>query len=189
MNRAVFFDRDDTLIKNVPYLGDPARVTLMPGVREHLPRLAAAGFLLFLVSNQSGVGRGLITREQVAAVNAEMFRRLGGDDFAGLYLCYAAPGQPDADGERKPAPGLLFRARDEHGLDLAASVLVGDRLSDVQCGRNAGCRSVLLLHATEDAPAERERAKQLADFVAKDFAAAVDWILQQATPGRGGRGD
>ncbi|MDR1304745.1 MAG: HAD-IIIA family hydrolase [Verrucomicrobiales bacterium] len=179
MKRAIFFDRDDTLIKNVPYLGDPAQVVLMPRVRESLPRLSAAGFMLFLVSNQSGVGRGLITREQVAAVNEEMFRQLGGDFFAGVYMCYAAPGQPDAAGERKPAPGLLFKARDEHGLDLTNSVFVGDRLSDVQCGHNAGCRSVLLLHDTEDTAADRQRARGVADFIAEDFAVAVEWILQQ----------
>jgi D-glycero-D-manno-heptose 1,7-bisphosphate phosphatase len=176
--RAIFFDRDDTLIKNVPYLGDPSQVMLMPKVRKYLPRLKAAGFELFLVSNQSGVGRGLITKEQVAAVNAEMCRQLGGNYFSGLYMCYAAPGQPDANGERKPGPGLLFKARDEHDLDLAVSVFVGDRISDVQCGINAGCRSVLLLHDTEDSAGEREQAKRLAHFIAKDFAAAVDWILE-----------
>ncbi|MDR2463624.1 MAG: HAD-IIIA family hydrolase [Verrucomicrobiales bacterium] len=180
-SRAIFFDRDDTLIKNVPYLGDPSRVVLMPRVRENLPRLSAAGFALFLVSNQSGVGRGFITKAQVDAVNDEMFRQLGGNFFTGDYMCYAAPGQPDAAGERKPAPGLLFKARDEHGIDLTASVFVGDRLSDVQCGLNAGCRSVLLLHDTEDGVADRERARGLAHFVAEDFAAATEWILRTLT--------
>jgi D-glycero-D-manno-heptose 1,7-bisphosphate phosphatase len=142
--------------------------------------LKAAGFELFLVSNQSGVGRGLITKEQVAAVNEEMFRQLGGNHFTDLYMCYAAPGQPDASHERKPGPGLLFKARDEHGIDLAVSVFVGDRLSDVQCGLNAGCRSVLLLHDTEDSAAEREKAKKLAHFVAEDFSQAVEWLLASA---------
>ena len=176
--RAIFLDRDDTLIKNVPYLGDPSQVTLMPKVRENLPRLKAAGFELFLVSNQSGVGRGLITKEQVDAVNEEMFRQLGGNLFTGLYMCYAAPGQPDANNERKPGAGLLFKARDEHDLDLTVSVFVGDRISDVQCGINAGCKSVLLLHDTEDSVEEREVAKKLAHFVARDVAEATEWILE-----------
>ena len=179
MKRAIFFDRDDTLIKNVPYLGDPSLVSLMPGVRENLPRLLAAGFELFLISNQSGVGRGLITKEQVDAVNEEMFRQLGGNFFTDLYMCYTAPGQPDANHERKPGAGLLFKARDEHGIDLANSVIIGDRISDVQCGINGGCKSVLLLHDTEDTPEQREQAKQLAHFVAEDFAVAVEWILQK----------
>jgi len=175
--RAIFLDRDDTLIRNVPYLGDPAGVVLMPKVKEFLPKLKSAGFELFLVSNQSGVGRGLITKEQVTAVNEEMFQQLGGNYFSDLYMCYTAPGQPDINSERKPGPGLLFKARDEYGIDLAGSIFVGDRLSDVQCGLNAGCRSVLLLHDTEDSVEEREQAKRAAHFVAGDFAMATDWIL------------
>jgi D-glycero-D-manno-heptose 1,7-bisphosphate phosphatase len=93
-------------------------------------------------------------------------------------MCYAAPGQPDASRERKPGPGLLFKARDEHGIDLTVSVMVGDRLSDVQCGLNAECQSVLLLHDTEDSAADRQRARGLAHFVARDFTVAVEWILK-----------
>jgi D-glycero-D-manno-heptose 1,7-bisphosphate phosphatase len=175
--RAVFFDRDDTLIRNVPYLGDPSQVELLPTVREALETLAKAGFRLFVVSNQSGVGRGLITLDQVAAVNAEMVRQLGGSWLEGFYNCYATPEDPRGENERKPAPGLLLRAAAEHGLDLKRSFMVGDRLSDIQCGKNAGCRSVLVLTAPD-----RDclgQAKAEADGTVETLRAAADWILEQ----------
>ena len=178
MKPPLFLDRDDTLIKNVPYLGDPAGVRLLPGVREHLPRLAAR-FSLFIVSNQSGVGRGLITPAQLDAVNAEMCRQLGGDPFTAIYMCYAAPGQPDPREERKPGIGMLRLAATEYGVDPATGFFVGDRLGDMQCGLHAGCRCVLLLHETTDTPAQREQARGLAHYVAPDFAAAVEWILNE----------
>jgi D-glycero-D-manno-heptose 1,7-bisphosphate phosphatase len=177
MKRAVFFDRDDTLIRNVPYLGDPAQVRLLPGASAALRDLRAAGFGLFIVSNQSGVGRGLITREQVQAVNDEMNRQLGETFFEGIYNCYAAPEDPYAD-ERKPSPILVQRAATEHGLDLKRSFFVGDRLSDMQCGKNAGCRSVLVL--TGIVNQEQEDSRKAADFVTEDLAGAAKWILGMA---------
>jgi D-glycero-D-manno-heptose 1,7-bisphosphate phosphatase len=174
MKRAVFFDRDDTLIRNVPYLGDPTQVRLLPGAAAALRDLRAAGFALFIVSNHSGVGRGLITREQVQAVNDEMHRQLGEMFFDGVYNCYAAPEDPYAE-DRKPSPLLVQRAAAEHALDLKRSFFVGDRLSDMQCGKNAGCRSVLVL--TGIANQEQEDSRQAADFVTEDLAGAVRWIL------------
>ncbi|NBT89638.1 MAG: HAD-IIIA family hydrolase, partial [Verrucomicrobia bacterium] len=90
---AVFLDRDDTLIENIPYLGDPSQVRLMPGAAEACQTLHRAGFLLFIVSNQSGVGRGLITKEQVRAVDQRMESLLGKPGIiSGYYHCFAAPG-------------------------------------------------------------------------------------------------
>lgn len=174
IRRAVFLDRDDTLIYNIPYNGDPSLVKLLPGVKESLHRLKEAGFLLFIVSNQSGVGRRLITHEQVLQVNAEMERQLGKAFFTDVYNCYAAPGDPD-DNTRKPSPAFLFQARDQYQLDLEKSFMVGDRLSDVQCGLNAGCRSVFLLTSEHDS----EEARRLAHYVASTVSQATDWILQK----------
>lgn len=172
---AVFFDRDDTLMRNVPYLGDPALVSIFPGTAEALEKLRDADFELFIVSNQSGVGRGLITPEQVALVTAEMERQLGNSFFTGRYNCFAAPGQP-GDELRKPSPALVNQAAQEHRLDLKKSFMVGDRLSDVLCGKNAGCRSVLVLTGP-DSP-EVEIAKAEADYVAKNLTEAAAWILK-----------
>jgi D-glycero-D-manno-heptose 1,7-bisphosphate phosphatase len=177
--RAVFFDRDDTIIRNVPYLGDPRQVEILPGVAAALKRLQQAGYELFIVSNQSGVGRGLITRDQVAAVNREMIRQLGEPFFTEIYNSYASPEDPYCE-DRKPAPLLVFRARDEHGLDLAHSFFVGDKVIDVQCAVNAGCHPVLVLTGTELSDSEIETARKVAEQTCQDVPEAVAWILSLA---------
>lgn len=168
--RAVFLDRDDTLIPDVPYLGDPAKVTLLPGAREALLRLKQTGFLLIMVSNQSGIARGLITHDQVRAVNAEVARRLLPSALDAIYYSPDGPDEPSET--RKPAPGLLLQAAKEHGIDLARSFMVGDKASDVACGRTAGCRTVRIAKTPPPTAAD-----PTADFTAPDLAAAVDWIL------------
>jgi D-glycero-D-manno-heptose 1,7-bisphosphate phosphatase len=178
MKSAIFLDRDDTIIRNVPYLGDPTLVELMPGALEGLRKFQEKGWPLFVVSNQSGVGRGLITREQVALVNQAMESLLVGIKIAGYYLCYEEPGNESGLTERKPSPALLLRAAREHGLDLASSYMIGDRLSDVQCGKNAGCQSILTLgHSGED---DLDAARSRADFVAENLLVAARWVLGQS---------
>jgi len=176
---AVFLDRDDTLMPNVPYLGDPAKVRAYPEAPAALRRLRAAGFKLIMVSNQSGVGRGMITEEQVTAVNAELFRQLG-TAFDGVYNNFEDPGNPatlppGGVSERKPSPVLVRRAAAELGLDLEQSFFVGDRLSDIRCGHNAGLPVVML--TTNPGQKGHEEAKAEADFVTADLAGAAEWIL------------
>ncbi|MCC6353792.1 MAG: HAD family hydrolase [Verrucomicrobiae bacterium] len=167
--RAVFLDRDDTLIPDIPYLGDPGRVTLLPGARDALLRLQRAGFLLVMVSNQSGIARGLLTHDQVQSVNRMVARHL---HPARLDAIYYSPDGPNAPSEtRKPAPGLLLLAAREHDIDLARSFMIGDKASDVACGRAAGCRTVRI---TTVPPPPTD---PLADFTAPDLKAATDWIL------------
>ncbi len=177
--KAVFFDRDDTLMENVPYLGDPAKVKLLPGAIEAIRALEQAGFALFLVTNQSGVGRGLLTPAQVKAVNDETVRQLGHPAFREIYSAFAHPGGQGnhALSDRKPSPQLLFRAAREHGIALGASFFVGDRLGDVLCGRNAGCRTALV--RTGENAKEWERAGRLADFAADSLAEIAAWIVEQ----------
>ena len=177
---AVFLDRDDTLIENIPYLGDPSQVRLMPGAAEACQILKQAGFPLFVVSNQSGVGRGLITKEQVRAVDLKMESLLGKPRaIDGYYHCYAAPGDP-YDERRKPSPVMLQEAAREHGLDLAYSTMVGNRLSDIEAGLRAGCFTVLLdLHVP---PEDKLEASRVASKVAKDWNSAVEFILDRAKP-------
>jgi D-glycero-D-manno-heptose 1,7-bisphosphate phosphatase len=178
--RAVFLDRDDTLMVNVPYLGDPTRVEIFPEAAQALYALRQAGFMLFVVSNQSGVGRGLITRDQVFAVNAEMKRQLNGDYIEAFFHSYATPDDPYAT-DRKPSPELLLQAAKTHDLDLAASFFIGDRLSDIECGLNAGCRSVLLTHEKssrkESHDHEDAAAREKAHYIASTLMDAADWIL------------
>lgn len=173
--RAVFFDRDDTLMVDVPYCGAPSRVRLLPYAHEALATLKASGFLLFIVSNQSGVGRGLITEKQVHEVNQELVRQLGEDFFTGIYLCFAAPWEND-NNCRKPNPGLILRARDEHDLSLEASFLVGDKPADVLCAKNAGCKSVLVMTGTHGE--QMDQVNKQADYIARDLLQAAEWICQ-----------
>ncbi|MDD4933557.1 MAG: HAD-IIIA family hydrolase [Methylacidiphilaceae bacterium] len=177
--RAVFFDRDDTLIDNVPYLDDPEKVILIEGAQACLARLKAAGFLLFLVSNQSGVGRGWLRREDVDAVNQAILSRLRAPFFSKIYLSFAAPGD-DPSWDRKPSPLLLWRASREFGVELNRSFFVGDRIADVLCGRNAGCQTILLTAKEPKKEVLRAQhwARSLADHVASSLQAATDWILQ-----------
>lgn len=140
--RALLIDRDGTLIVDAHYPRDPAQVAPLPGALDAL-RALQADFALVIVSNQSGIGRGLITRDEARAVHARVVELFGqaGVAFAGAYYCPHAPGAGCAC--RKPAPGLLLDAARELGLDLAASVMLGDKPSDVAAGRAAGCGHAL----------------------------------------------
>ena len=149
--RAVFLDKDGTLIEDVPYNVRPELIRLLPGGAEGLRRLHAAGYRLIVISNQSGVAHGYFAEEALAGVERRLRQLLAeaGVPLAGFYYC---PHHPDgsvaayrvACACRKPEPGLLLRAAREHGLDLARSWFVGDILNDVEAGRRAGCRTILL---------------------------------------------
>jgi D-glycero-D-manno-heptose 1,7-bisphosphate phosphatase len=178
MNKAVFFDRDDTIIVDVPYSGDASKVTLMPGVIEALSLLSSKDYRLFIISNQSGVGRGLITRDQVRAVNNEMLCQLGRPFFTSIYCCYDDPGNP-VDHCRKPSPQMIYQARDEFDLDLAHSFFIGDKLSDMLAGKNAGCRSILVLTSRPDE--NSEHAKTEAEYIAENLYDAAKWIIEFTT--------
>ncbi len=131
---AVLFDRDETIVVDVPFNGDPDRVEPAHNARALLDRLRAAGLPLAVVSNQSGVGRGYITAAQVDAVNRRIDELLG--PFAGFFVCPHSP--QDACECRKPKPKLIFDAARALGVDPACCVVVGDRESDVEAARNAG---------------------------------------------------
>ena len=131
---AVLFDRDETIVADVPFNGDPARVRPAPNAKALLDRLRAAGLPLAVISNQSGIGRGFITHEQVDAVNRRIDETVG--PFAGFFVCPHSP--EDACECRKPKPKLILDAARALGVDPACCVVVGDRESDVEAARNAG---------------------------------------------------
>jgi len=140
--RALFVDRDGTLIADTGYPRDPALVELLPGAADALRELSGS-FALVIVSNQSGIGRGLISEAEARAVHDRVIDRFArvGVEFAGAYYCPHAPG--DGCPCRKPAPGLLLDAARELGLDLTASIMLGDKPSDLTAGRAAGCRHMI----------------------------------------------
>ena len=160
MNKAVFLDRDGTLMFDPGYLGNPEEVALLPDILEGLRALSSAGYLLILITNQSAIGRGYHTAQAVESVNARLVDLLAGEGItvAGVYYC---PHRPDEGCVcRKPAPGLLRDAARDHGLDLASCAMVGDKLTDVQAGIAAGCRISILI-GPEEASQTRYRAENL----------------------------
>lgn len=181
---AVFLDRDGTLIEDVHFLCDPAQIRLLSGAVPALLRLKSAGFRCVLVTNQSAVGRGMITETRLQEIHAEMNRMLAAEGaiLDGIYYCPDAPlsaGCPDlASGDRKPAPGMLLRAAVDLGLNLKSSWMVGDKISDVQAGLNAGCRSILLASDKEDLSSREVRSLAGDYLLAPDLAAAAELILK-----------
>lgn len=167
--RAVFLDRDGTLIEEVDYCNDPGRVRVFPGAVGALQRLRHAGWLTVVVTNQSGLSRGKISPEQYAAVNAEFLRQLPGGIDA-VYFCADHPEKPTP--RRKPGTGMLEEAAREHGIDLSRSWMIGDKAIDVECGRRAGCRTILV-RTGYGAGMENTGA----DFVQEDIVAASDMLL------------
>jgi D-glycero-D-manno-heptose 1,7-bisphosphate phosphatase len=178
--KAIFLDRDGTIIEERNYLKDPAQVVLLSGVATGLKRLQDAGYLLILVTNQSGVGRGYFTMEDVAKVQARLEDLLA---QAGVRLTksYVAPEAPDQPSRgRKPAPQFLFDARDEFGLNLAQCYLIGDKLIDLECGWNAGVRQGILVRTGYGAELERTAPHKIsAAIVLDDLPAAAEWILRK----------
>jgi D-glycero-D-manno-heptose 1,7-bisphosphate phosphatase len=178
MNRAVFLDRDGTMIAEKNYLCRPEDVEIFPATPAGLKRLAGAGFKLFIVSNQSGVGRGYFTLADVDRVNARLCGELARDGIR-FEKIYIAPEKPDAPSHgRKPSPQFLFDARDEFGLDVAHSYLVGDKLIDLECGWNAGVKKSVLVRTGYGAELERTEPDKLTRaVVVDDLNGAADWIL------------
>lgn len=131
---ALFLDRDGTVIDNVPYLDDPARVSLIPGAREAIVAFRARGYAVIIVTNQSGVARGLISPEQYRAVETAVIEVLGPELVDATYVC---PFHPD-HAWRKPRPGMLLAAACDLGLSMAKSTMIGDTLADMIAGAQAG---------------------------------------------------
>jgi D-glycero-D-manno-heptose 1,7-bisphosphate phosphatase len=178
---AIFIDRDGTLNEEVGYLHRPEDVVLIPGAAEALARVNARGIPVIVVTNQSGIGKGRYDLKDFQAVMTRIKEILlaVGAHMDGIYAAphhsqgvgqYAHPDHPD----RKPNPGMLLRAAEDHGLDLSRSWMVGDKEIDLGAGRNAGCK-VALVRTGYGAEVDGS----LADLVAEDLGAAVDRILAE----------
>jgi D-glycero-D-manno-heptose 1,7-bisphosphate phosphatase len=165
---AVLFDRDGTLVVDVPYNGDPAAVRPMPGAVEAVARVRAAGLPTGVVSNQSGIARGILDADRVAAVNARVDAVFGA--FDAWCVCPHAPG--DGCGCRKPRPGLVLEAARRLGVAPADVVVIGDIGADVAAAEAAGARGILV-----PTPVTRPEEVTAAAEVAADLAAAVESAL------------
>ena len=180
--RAVFLDRDGTINEEKEYLHRVEDFEFIPGASEAIRRLKEAGFLVVVVTNQSGVARGYYALEEVAILHRHMQRELEtvGAAVDGIYVC---PHHPvEGVGEfrrecdcRKGRPGMLLRAAREHGIDLSRSYMIGDKIADVEVGEAAGCLPLMVLTGygrTESAKISPDRVLRFADL-----AEATDFIL------------
>src|SRR5438094_6321070 len=172
LSPAVFIDRDGTIMQDADYCSDPREVKIFPRVAEALRRLKSKGFKLIIITNQSGIGRGLITVEQYRAVEAEVLRQLGDGLIDATYFCPDVPGQHST--YRKPAPGMIVDATREHQIDLSRSFLIGDKEIDVECAHNAGVRAILVRTGFQC-----DSTASIADWIADDLPAAVEIILNR----------
>jgi D-glycero-D-manno-heptose 1,7-bisphosphate phosphatase len=183
---AAFIDRDGCLTEEVGYVNHASRIRLLPRTAEAVRRLNAAGVPAVMVTNQAGIARGYFSEDVLRAANEAVESQLaeGQARLDGLYVCMhhptegAPPYRADCDC-RKPRPGLLLRAARELGLDLAASVMIGDRISDVAVGQSVGAAGVLVLTGYGLGEWEHQRHGWTVkpDHVADDLLDAVDWAL------------
>ncbi len=142
MTAAVFFDRDGTLMQDADYCDDPANVKVFEGAANAIRQLKGQGFKIVVVTNQSGIGRGYMTEEDYRAVAREFESQLGSHLIDATYFCPHFP--EDSCACRKPEPGMLLQAAEEHQIDLTKSYLVGDKNSDIECGQRAGTKTILV---------------------------------------------
>jgi D-glycero-D-manno-heptose 1,7-bisphosphate phosphatase len=181
MRPAVFIDKDGTLVRDVPYNVDPARIRLTPGAGPALKLLQESGFALIVITNQPGVGEGRFAAAALERVRARIETLLEPHAVTldGFYFCpHVAAGGAASCPCRKPKPGLLYRAALEHGIDLRRSWMVGDILNDIEAGRRAGCRTALI-----DCGNETEwllAPWRMPDLVATNLGTAARLIAQVA---------
>jgi len=190
--RAVFLDKDGTLVDDIPYNVDPARITLLPGVGESLRRLQDAGFLLFVVSNQPGVALGRFPAAALTAVEARIDELLTGHGvvISAYAWCTHAPASVRSASTlactcRKPRPGLILDTAGTHGVAPERSWMVGDILDDIEAGNRAGCRTILVDRGNET----RWRAGKLRipNAIVYQFADAAALILDGVRGSHAGR--
>ena len=193
MEKAVFLDRDGTIIEDVGYIGERGRVKFLPGVGEAVRSLNENGFRVIIVTNQAGVARGYFTEQTVRGLNRYIQGALA-EQGARIDMIYYCPHHIDGVIEeyrrecycRKPNPGMIEVAAREFDINLADSFVIGDKISDVEAGRRAGCRTALI--AGEDPPDNKEGVIMTADYVAPDLCQAVEWLVKLNCP-EGGIGE
>jgi D-glycero-D-manno-heptose 1,7-bisphosphate phosphatase len=194
--RALFLDRDGVLIRDVHHLTAASQIEILPGVPEALRRLRQNGWTVVVVTNQSVVARGLVTEEELEEIHQVLQERLSarGGPVDAIYYCPHHPQGAVARYRmvcdcRKPRPGLLLRAAEDLGIDLAASIMVGDTGTDIEAGRRAGCRTALIgtpgsaasPRAAADGDAAGADRPTAPDYIASNLQQLAEWIVPVET--------
>jgi len=177
MNKAVFLDRDGTIIKQLPYLSDPEQVELLPNAVPGVKLLRAKGFKIIVLTNQSGIGRGYFSLATLKKVNNRFYELLGksGVPLDKLYFC---PHKPESHCNcRKPKPGMLEQARKDFDINLKESYIIGDKPEDIELGKFTGVCTILVLTGYGEETSKRDSIPKVApNFIAKDLLEAANWI-------------
>jgi histidinol-phosphate phosphatase family protein len=180
LRKAVFIDRDGTINVDVHYLSTPSDLNLYPGVAKGIATLAKGGFLIVIITNQSGIARGNLTHEMLAEIHNRLHALIeeSGGHIDAIYYCPHHPDEKCAC--RKPQPGMLQKAISDMHIDPKQSFIIGDRMLDVEAGKAVGLKAVLVPEAVNEAAVEEEKKKSAAkaDFECRAFPEAVEFILR-----------
>lgn len=181
LSKAVFVDRDGTLNVEDGYITDPSIILLYSDTSAVLKKFSLQGYLVIIISNQSAIGRELMTEDQFESVNQALWDQLrqSNSGYDALYFC---PHTPDDECEcRKPKPGLILQAAVDFDIDLSTSYMIGDKLSDIEAGQRAGCNTVLVLTgkgAEVKEMIERDRLLTQPDTIQASLSDALAWIIE-----------
>jgi histidinol-phosphate phosphatase family protein len=177
MQKAVFLDRDGTINIDTGYIKDPKDLVFIRGSKKAVKILKEKGFLVYIITNQSGVGRGYFSIEDVQVVNKKLIEKFEkyGVFIDGIFSC---PHRPDEGCNcRKPNPDVVNDIAKKNNISLAKSYFVGDKLTDVETGQNAGCKTILI--EGESAVAAKAEKGKDPDYFAKNLLKAVEWIVKE----------
>ncbi|MFZ3059399.1 MAG: D-glycero-beta-D-manno-heptose 1,7-bisphosphate 7-phosphatase [Candidatus Methanoperedens sp.] len=179
-NKAVFIDRDGTINVDVHYLDDPDKFEMYPGVGEGVKKLKENSFKIIVITNQSGIARGYFTEKQLSNIHEKMKKEFQKFDVVmdGIYYC---PHHPDDNCNcRKPNTGLFEKAINENNIDIDKSYVLGDKILDIGAGKKIGARAILIPepYIREELLSKKKEWEYNPDYIADDFMAAVEWILE-----------
>ena len=182
MNKAVFLDRDGTIIEDVGYMSSPEQIQFIPGSIEAIKKLKEAGYKVVVITNQAGIARGLITEDMLQTIDKVLHKWIlnAGAHLDGIYYC---PHHPEHGVYpykqvcecRKPHPGLIKRAQKDLNIELSHSFMIGDKATDVAAGKRAGTKTIFVM--TGRGKNEKERLIEKPDHIAENLNQAVNWIL------------
>jgi D,D-heptose 1,7-bisphosphate phosphatase len=184
MNKAVFLDRDGTIVEDSGYINSPHQLKFIPGAIEAIKKLNEAGYKVVVITNQSGVARGLITEDMLQTIDKTMHKWIlsGGAHLDGLYYCphHSEHGHYPYKQEcecRKPHPGLIKKAQKDLDIDLSQSYMIGDHATDIEAGQRAGVKTIFILsgHGAK----EKDNLKSQPNYSTSDLLAAVKWLLKE----------
>jgi len=184
VNKTVFLDRDGTIVDDVGYMNSPEQINFIPGSIAAIKKLNEAGYKVVVITNQAGVARGLITEDMLQTIDKTLHKHIlsGGAHLDGIYYCphHAEHGHYPYKQDcecRKPHPGLIKKAARDLNLDLSQSYMVGDKATDIEAGKRAGTKTIMVLSGRGNN--EKGRLTDPADHVADNLQAAVTWLLKQ----------